>query len=1244
MALPATLGSLRASFAVDTGATVNVLSEKAYRELQRTSRGDHWPLVPSDLHLVGVANDPLNVLGKVCLPIKIGKHSPIVHLDFYVTPSFSLPSDGILGLSSMKSHNMSIYPNHNTLRFSGRSFKTLRKPRSLISSPTFGNSDQDVPVETAHVPIIHSLGKDESVSESKTSNSFASTPECNGTPNTTINILGQWQTVKATVVGSHTIPDRTAMSIPVSVVGATVGCDICIEGPSQVQRLSVEPILSTVREGNQAVALVVNQTGASIQLKQGVYLSQALAYNGKVEPKPLEMPTTTLGVVQGSSVSLDSPNTKALDALVSVGDYPELKSSLLQLMTRYRDVIALPGEPLGATEQTMHHIKVNPGTSPVYIPAYRLPHSQRQIVDDQVEDMLKQGVIQHSTSPWNSPLFLVPKKDGTHRPVIDFREVNKVTETDRFPLPLLQDILRSLGHGNQIFSTLDLLSGYWQVPMAPDSREITAFSTPSGHFEWLRMPFGLKNAPITFQRMINTIFSGMIGNNFFAYLDDLIVCSKDAESHFHSLETVFQKLRDAGLKAKLVKCEFLKSKISFLGHTVDAEGIHTADDKVLAVKNFPQPGNVENVRSFLGLVGYYRSFISHFAAIASPLTQLLKKNVTFHWHAAQEKSFLDLKHALTNAPILSFPNYEAPFELCTDASSLGLGAVLMQKDDHGKNRAVAYASRTLTPAESNYSVTHLETLAIVWALKYFRDMIFGYSITVFTDHAPVTEIFKGRNLSGRLARWYLTIQAYNPTFKYLPGRANVVADALSRNVPIGTLDTTPAVIQNFSLHDLAQAQRQHHLWRQLIYALESGDQTGLPQIPVPFQQFFLTSEGVLCRYWPTKREPVAQYVIPESYVPTVLNLVHDTVVAGHPGKERTLTAARRHYFWPTMLLDVNHHVAKCVKCAQNKGTVSSPAPILEYPPPAKPWDVVSIDLLQLPHSRQGSKYLLVCVDHFSRFVVLAPLRDKTARCVAHALVSSLFCPYSTPRVILSDNGAEFRNHILSEICTQFNIQQSFIMAYHPASNGLCERSNRKVLEALRPVVSGLVESWEDWLPHVAASVNSNVCVSTGQSPHFIVYGHDKRLPYDLLATPQQPVYNVEDYATAQRKVFSDIYREVHQNLVNSKVAMSKQQHKRASPVTLQVGDSVMVKVPERSSKLAPKFLGPRLITRHVHGNKFEVHDARTDQLEVIHCDRLKKTDARPEAVPTPTSGDIPSSSVNNSSLTPGHTYNLRPRP
>ncbi len=353
---------------------------------------------------------------------------------------------------------------------------------------------------------------------------------------------------------------------------------------------------------------------------------------------------------------------------------------------------------------------------------------------------------------------MVLKKDSSYRPVIDFHNVNALTVPDHYLLPVLSELLQSIGKHNTLFTSLDL-SGFWQIPMDDKPREIMAFSIPAGHYKWLCLPMGLQNAPLTFQRMVNTLFSGVTGKGLFVYLDDLIV-SKDLDSHLQQLSLVFQKLTQAGLKAKLTKCEFLKSGTEFLGHLVNGDGIHTVDSKITTVQKFPTPKSVENVHSFLELAGYYRAFVKNFGFIASPLTRLLK-DVPFLWNDAQQHSFTTLKDTLTHALILAFPDYKLPFTMCMDASALGIGAVLMQMEEGKCPHATVYTGCVLTSAESKYRVTHLEALAVVWVLQHFRDIILGYPATVYTDHIAVTKLFHGKNFTRHLARWshYSTVLA-----------------------------------------------------------------------------------------------------------------------------------------------------------------------------------------------------------------------------------------------------------------------------------------------------------------------------------------------------------------------------------------------------------------------------------------------------------------------------------------------------
>ncbi len=458
-------------------------------------------------------------------------------------------------------------------------------------------------------------------------------------------------------------------------------------------------------------------------------------------------------------------------------------------------------------------------------------------------------------------------------------------------------------------------------------------------------------------------------------------------------------------------------------------------------------------------------------------------------------------------------------------------------------------------------------------------------------------------------------------------------------------------MENFSLHQLAAAQRDHYVWKGVIYALESGDETPLPLLPVPFSQFSLSSDRVLCRYWPSKRHPVEQYVIPEPLTPTVLHLAHDAVVAGHPGRERTLAALRTHYYWPTMKIDTEKYVDQCTKCAVYKGVATGPAPIQQYHPPTRPFECVSVDLLQLPPSHQGSKYVVVMVDMFSRFVILEPIA-KTARAVAHAIVSRLICEHTAPRVLLSDNGAEFRNKILQEICSQFNVTQTFTVAYHPVSNGLVERANRKILEALHPIVGRFNGTWENWLPQVEATINAKVCESTGQTPHFIVFGKQKGLPYDLLSSQQPPAYDPEAYAQIQLATFATIHKEVAERLKHPSEVRTAKQHRSARPVSFLEGDVVMLAAPDRQSKLSPKFSGPYKITHVMGGNKYRIFNSDKACHEVIHSDRSKPTavapmqgSSSPDVSPASVLSDFTAVSLPSSPdfASPSHGYNLRPR-
>ena len=385
-----------------------------------------------------------------------------------------------------------------------------------------------------------------------------------------------------TVEGEQYIGPTCACSIPVRVKDIPIGSYVLsLPDSVRVKKLALEGTLTIVRDGHLTDALVTNVTGSPITLKHGVNLGSFVVID---QASFQDSPSLVAAVSTQLASSCDSAELATqLEPHVKVLDFPEAQSRLLDILATHRQALALPGEPLGVTDRVTHRIDLKPGTRPVYVPSYRLPHSQRKIAHDLVDGMLAEDIIQESHSPWNSPLFLVPKKDGSYRAVIDFMQVNDATVPDHYPLPVLQDLLQSIGKDNTVFSTLDSKSGFWQIPLDENSRHITAFSTPTGHYEWLRCPMGLRNSPLTCQRLINSIFQGLIGDGLFVYLDDLILVSRDLDSHLVKLALVLQKFIDAGLKLNLPKCKFLRARIEFLGHLVDKDGIHTTPDKVRAV-------------------------------------------------------------------------------------------------------------------------------------------------------------------------------------------------------------------------------------------------------------------------------------------------------------------------------------------------------------------------------------------------------------------------------------------------------------------------------------------------------------------------------------------------------------------------------------------------------------------------------------------------------------------------------------
>ena len=533
---------------------------------------------------------------------------------------------------------------------------------------------------------------------------------------------------------------------------------------------------------------------------------------------------------------------------------------------------------LGRCDWVKHQIDTQ-GNLPFKQNPYRIPLSQRPVVEKHIHDMLQQGVIRPSMSPWASPIVLVQKKDGSIRFCVDWRKLNSLTKKDTYPLPKIVDILDSLG-GAVYFSTMDLQSGYWQIAVEDRDIEKTAFTTFAGLYEFTKMGFGLCNAPATFQRLMEIALAGLQWSTCLVYLDDILVFSKSFEEHLQCLAKVFNRLMEAGLKLKAKKCAFARKEVPFLGHIVSKEGLHVDPSKVETVMNYEPPKNLTEVWRFLGMTGYYRRFIPEFAKTATPLFNLLKKDESFEWNEKCQDAFDELKSKLVQAPLLIYPDPTQPYILQCDACKNGIGAVLSQLKE-GKEHPIAYAAKSLHKHERNYSATQLEAYAVIWSVKHFRPYLYGSHFTVITDHSALRWLLDQKNTpNGQIARWRLELQGYDMEVKHRPQRENAPADALSR---LSTFEPTVSIISTILLPERIKESIESDKRLGMIYKYLTGkthsadpaEENKLQQISSKYRVI----EDIL--YYvgeQAKLEPVP--AVPESLKDEVLKAYHNEAAGG----------------------------------------------------------------------------------------------------------------------------------------------------------------------------------------------------------------------------------------------------------------------------------------------------------------------------------------------------------------------------
>ena len=619
-----------------------------------------------------------------------------------------------------------------------------------------------------------------------------------------------------TLRGSTVIPPMTAVNVTTTAGGPDTSCEVLFEPLVTPPRNGlIIPVNFGRLIGGRLVIPVLNPTDEMLILPAKCVLGLVSeATEAKVSVNHVEVQSGGVGesckfhdksghVVCDGEPKLGKISVKPDLKLLNL--HPDLKPverlQIEALVTQYADVFAWSDLDLGFTDKVEHQIFLTDDT-PIAQPYRRVPPSVLTEVREHIEDLLAKDIIRPSSSPWASPIVVVRKKDGDIRMCVDYRRLNAVTRRDSFPLPRIDETLDAVG-GARYFSTLDLASGYYQMAMSEKDKDKTAFTCPFGLYEFNRLPFGLTNAPPTFQRLMQSVMHDHIFRILLCYLDDLLVYSSTFDQHLTNLEKVFQRLREVGVKLKPGKCKLAQAEVAFLGHRLSAAGIATDPEKTAAVMDFKTPTTIKQVRSFTGLASYYRRFVKDFARIAKPLHGLIPKVHQKYpgdhrkgeknplgdlWTPECSAAFNQLKVALSNPPVLGFADYSRGFIVETDASFSGLGAVLSQVQCDGTKRVIAYASRTLRPSEkkmSNYSSLKLELLALKWAVtEKFRGYLLGHHFTVFTDNNPLSHWVTAK-FGAVEQRWVAELAAFDFDVKYRSGKSNVNADCLSR-YPVST--------------------------------------------------------------------------------------------------------------------------------------------------------------------------------------------------------------------------------------------------------------------------------------------------------------------------------------------------------------------------------------------------------------------------------------------------------------------------
>jgi hypothetical protein len=989
---------------------------------------------------------------------------------------------------------------------------------------------------------------------------------------------------------------------------------------------------------------------------------------------------------ENNSTNLDELNRKSkIKSLILENNSKinnKAKEKLVNLIDKYSDVFALNEEQLTSNNFYKQKFRVSDDI-PVYIKNYRTPNSQKSELNSQVENLLKNNIIEPSMSEYSSPIFLVPKKstpgssEKKWRLVVDFRQLNKKLLGDVYPIPRIDDILDQLGRA-KYFSVLDLQCGFHQIGLDEESRDYTSFTTERGTFRFTRVPFGIKVAPNSFARMMSLAFSGLSAQQAFLYMDDLIVIGCSENHHCQNLSDVLQTCRKYNLKLNPQKCIFFKNEVTYLGHNCTSDGIKIDSNKLHAIKNYPIPISADETKRFVAFANYYRRFVKNFSIITAPLSKLTRKNTEFIWSDECQNSFDYIINCLCNPPILQYPNFEKQFIITTDASKIGCGAVLSQLHDD-IDLPISYFSKTFSKGESNKSTIEQELLAIYFAIMHFRPYVYGTRFLIRSDHKPLVHLFSLKNPASRLTRIRLELEEYDFDVEYVKGEENVSADALSRisieslkNLVEGNSEIfqiqTRSMTKNKNIINQSNDNKsaiislcpymknlikKKYLSLKVVFPKSSRNTMSilnefnkLNSIPleeiangpenffinflteldklagkIHFDELKIYQNDIIFQYISLEKfKNMANKYLNKVIIKICANKINvndknerlelikkfhdDPITGGHSGQKRTLSKIKDKYSWKAMSKDIAKYVKNCIKCTKNKMRIKTKENLILTETPTKAFDIVQVDTIgPLPRTEHDNVYALTAQCELTSYVVIVPLPNKEARTIAKALVENVILIYGPMKIIKSDQGLEYCNNLVKNICDIFKINKTISTAYHHETVGKIERNHREINAYLRHyMVHG--NDWDKWLPMYAFSYNTTPSPYHFYTPFELLFGNKANLPEDMFNSDIAPLYNPDDYAKDTQHKLKIALRRAREMIEEEKSKRKSHFDKIIKPQKITLNDNIYI-TNEARRKLDSFYEGPYKIIEILENNNIRVEDPKNKKQIIIHKNRIK---------------------------------------